>query len=126
MIPRYAKMARTQIAIENCVKSDNQEWLEKHRNTLSSLFETAPHGSGIDGENILLRISNKQIKIEIDFHHMNENGFYDGWTKHTITISPSLAFGIDMKISGQNRGDIKDYLHDRFHSWATELVEEFN
>ena len=50
------------------------------------------------------------------FHHMNDNGFYDGWTEHTVTVRPSLQFGFNMKISGQNRNEIKYHLHDVFYT----------
>lgn len=45
---------------------------------------------------------------------MNENGFYDGWTEHTITVRADLAHGFKISISGRNRNEIKDYLHEVF------------
>ena len=44
---------------------------------------------------------------------MDDAGFYDGWTGHTITITPSFS-GINLRISGPNRNDIKDYLYETF------------
>jgi hypothetical protein len=54
---------------------------------------------------------------------MNDAGYYDGWTDHIVIVSPSFD-GIDIKISGRNRNDIKDYLHDVFHAALTEEVDD--
>ena len=54
---------------------------------------------------------------------MNENGFYDGWTDHTLTVRPSLVHGIELEISGRNRNDIKEYLHETFHSALFDLID---
>jgi hypothetical protein len=53
---------------------------------------------------------------------MTEGGMYDGWTEHTVVVTPSLAFGINIRITGRNRNDIKDYLHDVFHEALTKGV----
>jgi hypothetical protein len=45
---------------------------------------------------------------------MNENGFYNGWSDHKVIVTPSLAFGMNIKITGENRNDIKDFLFDVF------------
>jgi hypothetical protein len=44
---------------------------------------------------------------------MDDGGGYDGWTEHTITVTPSFR-GFDLTISGRDRNDIKDYLHQTF------------
>jgi hypothetical protein len=54
---------------------------------------------------------------------MNDGGFYDGWTEHTITVTPSFIGSMNIKISGRDRNQIKDYLHDVF---STALTEEIN
>ena len=40
---------------------------------------------------------------------------YDGWTEHTVTVTPSFS-GFNMRISGRNRNDIKDHMHETFYS----------
>lgn len=53
---------------------------------------------------------------------MDDNGFYDGWTEHKVTVTASLVFGMKIAISGPNRNDIKDYIHQTFESiLSTEL-----
>jgi len=45
---------------------------------------------------------------------MNENGYYDGWTSHTVTVTPGWN-GPELRITGRDRNQIKDYLYDTFH-----------
>jgi len=79
-----------------------------------------PSGSGIDsGCAIDVDASDsRKIFIDTSYHHMNDGGYYDGWTEHRITVSPSFD-GIDIKISGRDRNQIKDYLHDVFYTALT-------
>ncbi len=75
-----------------------------------------PSGSGIDhGVQFDFESSNPDKLIFIThFHHMNSNGFYDGWTDHKVTVTPSLVNDIDVRIGGRDRNSIKDYLLDTF------------
>lgn len=117
MEPLYRVLASRIDARLNCIKNRNEEWKEKHEERIIELLEEhMPHGSGFDGEYITVdwdkSTGEKIILINVDFHHLNENGFYDGWTEHTVTITPSLLFGFTMKISGRDRNDIKDYIYE--------------
>lgn len=47
------------------------------------------------------------------FHLMNDVGYYDGWTEHTVTVTPSFG-GVNLRISGRNRNDIKESIHQAF------------
>lgn len=90
------------------------EWKEKHEERLIELLDILPSGSGIDsGIKFDWEKSNRQkLVFTFGFHHMNEVGYYDGWTYHVLTIAPSFPFGYSLKISGSNRNQIKDYLYD--------------
>lgn len=99
-------------AYQNCVKSNNEKWREKHLTTIKAVCdEVMPHGSGLDGEHIVLDIehstSSKFVFINLDFHHMNENGYYDGWTEHSAIVKPTFV-GFSVAITGRNRNNIKD------------------
>lgn len=76
--------------------------------------EFLPSGSGFDGGTQFNQAKSTPDKLvfETEYHHMNE-GFYDGWSKHTITVKPSFG-GFHMTISGKNRNDIKDYIGQVF------------
>lgn len=95
-----------------------------HTDAIESIVAAGPSGAGIDsGTMIDLDVSTpEKLVFGVCYHHMDEYGYYDGWTDHTITVRPSLQFGIDIKISGRNRNDIKDYLHDVFRTWLKSEV----
>ena len=98
--------------------------ISSHDEAISKIMSTAPSGSGFDsGTKLDLEASNRnKIVFTTAFHHTNENGYYDGWTEHKITIRPDLIFGFDMKISGRDRNQIKDYIGDVFSAWLEEEV----
>lgn len=75
-----------------------------------------PHGSGYDsGTKIDLDCSHAdKLVFNTSFHHMDSNGFYDGWTEHTIIVIPSLSREFHLRITGKNRNDIKSMIHDDF------------
>lgn len=74
-----------------------------------------PSGSGFDCGTKILNADEKKIVFFTEFHHMNENGYYDGWTKHRITVTPDFISGINIRIYGKNRSQIKEYIHVLFH-----------
>lgn len=102
-------------AEKNCMKSGNTDWQVKWDDLIYKMCKLLPHGSGIDAGSQLLREECTPVKIVIkaDFHHMNEGGFYDGWTEHKIIITPEFG-GFHMKVTGRDRNMIKDYLHQTF------------
>lgn len=120
------KTAMTIEALKNCIESGNTAWTAKHMDTLSFIEKQyLPHGSGIDSGCTIdtSKSSANKIILETSFHHMDENGYYDGWTNHNIIITPAFT-GIDIRITGQNKNDIKDYLADVFNNaLETEYIE---
>ncbi len=98
------------------------EWAEiAHHELKAFIKDTAPSGSGIDNGTKLDATSKpNRLVFTFGFHHMDENGYYDGWTTHTAVVTPSLVWGYDLRITGQNRNEIKDYLHDVFTYWLNE------
>jgi len=120
---RIQRIAALLSAIKNCEKSGNQEWLDRHNDELDAIERDLPSGSGFDNSSVIDRERSgpKAIYIETAFHHMNDAGYYDGWTEHTIKVTPSFD-GFDLRISGRNRNDIKDYIGDTFHYALSEEV----
>lgn len=110
----YEAIAQTQCAIRNCLKTGNREWQIRHVETLKRLMERMPHGSGFDNGTKLIEASDERIVFLTDFHHMDANGFYRGWTHHKVTLKPSFLHGYTMVISGPNYQGIKDYIDDTF------------
>jgi len=119
----YQKIATCLQAMENCRKTGNDEWLVKHRETIDDLVcHRLPSGSGWDNGTELDYDASTPDKIVLTgaFHHMDENGSYDGWTYHKIIVTGSLANEIDISITGRDRNDIKEYLHQVFDAALTE------
>ena len=75
-----------------------------------------PSGSGIDSGTKLDfdRSKPNRLVFTAPYHHMNDDGMYDGWTDHDIIVTPDLGFGFDLRITGRDRNQIKDYLGDTF------------
>jgi hypothetical protein len=115
--PLYQQIASLLQAIKNCQETDNKEWQEKHVVALDQLIKLyLPSGSGFDlGTTINLEKSTPdKLVFETAFHHMNEDGYYDGWTNHTVIITPSLSVAFYTLVTGKNKNDIKDYVADCF------------
>ena len=103
-----------------------QDWLYKHVDMADELCKNhMPHGSGFDAGTQLDWDASHAEKLVFTtaYHHMNDNGYYDGWTEHLVTVTPSLAHGFHMRISGRNRNDIKDYIGDEFQHALGRNVE---
>ena len=114
------------VARRNCIDAGNTEWQANHSETLKRIArDYLPSGSGFDsGTTIDLDATDfNKIVLETSYHHMNDGGYYDGWTGHKITIKPSFL-GLDITIGGKDRNDIKDYLHDVFSSCLSSEFDE--
>ena len=94
---------------------DDGNWFDKHSQALEYIERNLlPSGSGIDsGTTIDLDASHAdKLVLKTSYHHMNDGGYYDGWTEHTAIVTGSLTSDFDLRITGPNRNEIKDYLHD--------------
>lgn len=118
----YEQLARTLMALRNCQAHDDNRthWdamEDMHSDRIEKLCKDyLPSGSGFDSGSILQPESTPdKLMIRADFHHMDENGFYCGWSEHTVIVRASLAFGFELRITGPNRRGIKDYISDTFH-----------
>jgi hypothetical protein len=109
-------------AVRNCEKSNNLEWRDKHRITINELVTNRlPSGSGFDNGTHLHESSEpERLVFACDFHHMNDGGMYDGWTEHNVVVKPSLVYGLDIKVTGRDRNEIKDYIAETFQHALTE------
>jgi hypothetical protein len=113
----YSRIANLLVAHNNCVSSGNKEYMDIHYDKLEELVaEYLPRGSGFDHKTKFVWEESNQNKLVFTtaFHHMDESGYYSGWTEHKIIVTPDLLFGCNIKITGKNRNDIKEYIHTRF------------
>lgn len=82
---------------------------------LEDLKKFLPYGSGFDGE---IEIEYKdcglfeKYLLEVPYHCMNENGYYDGWIDVSYTITPSFSgYNINENWHGY-KGKYKEILRD--------------
>lgn len=130
----YQKIA-AEIARLNRAKSDGSiaslmtggnPWESDARAELADIeSDHLPNGSGFDcGTRIIIdESSDSRIVLATDFHHMNENGYYDGWTTHRVILTPSFQFGFEIRVTGKDRNGIKEYIGDAFHSALNSEIE---
>lgn len=100
-------------------------WFDRHTDTIERLCKDfMPSGSGFDsGTTLDLDASHAdKFVFTTSYHHMTE-GSYDGWTEHTVTVTPSLQHRFNLRVSGRNRGDIKEYIVDAFNNALESDVE---
>ncbi len=124
--PIFQSIAKKIQARQNCINSKNYSKWCKHENAILDLIkQTAPSGSGIDcGTKIELDLSNEnKLVFNLSYHHMNENGMYDGWTEHQVIVTPSLTQQFQIRITGKDRNEIKDYLRETYAIWLSQETE---
>ena len=87
--------------------------------------EHLPSGSGFDSGSRIDRDESRPDKIVIatGFHHMNETGYYNGWTKHHVIVTPCLKFGFSIRVTGKDKNGIKEYIADTFHAALSAHIE---
>ena len=112
-------LANTIEARENCVLSGNDDWFNKHKQSIETMMENAPDGGGFDrGTTLDDKSTYDKVIFNTEYHHMNTDGYYDGWTRHKIVVTPSFN-GMNIKVSGRNKNNIKDYIGDVFYDWLS-------
>ena len=115
----YSKIANLFCAYNNCVKSGNNEYKNIHEDALNQLVkDNFPSGSGFDKGTKFNweKSSRNKLVFNISFHHMDDNGYYCGWTDHEVIITPDLVFQYDIRVTGKNYRDIKEYIGEVFSS----------
>ena len=95
---------------------------------IERLWSLLPHGSGIDGDYHIRVFKNGSVHVYGDWHSMNEDGYYTGWTPFTVTLirckadrkRPLGDGGFyqlcdkrgDILLNVNGGGDVSDYLFD--------------
>lgn len=122
----YRDISSKLAAIDNCKKSGNTVWQAKHEESIASIIkECFPSGLGFDAGTILIHDESSPEKLVFStaFHHMSEHGYYEGWSHHRVIVTPSLVHGINIKVTGRNKNDIKDYIAEVFYNIGSLTLE---
>lgn len=118
----YRLIAHCLIAVGNCQRTGNHEWEVIHHERIERFVSRyLPSGGGFDaGTSLDFEKSRPdRLVFSTSFHHMNDHGYYDGWTEHQVIVTPSLAYGFELRITGRNRGDIKELIEQTFDHHLT-------
>ena len=118
MRAKLYKMLAVKInARNNCIEVGNQEFADIHEDSIIELVsEYMPSGSGIDsGVSFCFEKSDgEHLVFNFVYHHMNENGFYTGWTNHVAHVTPSLTNDYYIRITGVDKNSVKEYFYQIF------------
>ncbi len=115
--PLYRHIASSVDARHRCERNGMTDARLMHESALNFMAdECLPSGAGVDnGTGIEWDASTgEKLVLRVSYHHMHSNGFYDGWADYPITVRPSLIHGLDLKIGGRDRNDVKEYLADLY------------
>ena len=106
-------------------KQVNDEYMGECEDRIYKLEQLLPSGSGIDsGCKIdVEKSSSDKVVINFSWHHLDENGYYDGWTDHKLIVKPKLSGDFDLTITGRDKGYIKDYLYDLFDTELRQIIK---
>lgn len=109
----------------NCQKNGNQEWHDRHGETIEQLVsDHLPSGSGFDAGTTLADDSKpNRLIFNTSFHHMTEHGMYDGWTEHQVIVTPCLVLGFSLRVTGRDRNDIKELIGDTFNDCLSQVED---
>ena len=123
--PVYAFIASRLLQIENLRKRNAVDAARGREMELDEILKAyAPSGSGIDAGTCIDWDKSKYNKLVLtfSFHHLNDNGYYCGWTEHNAVVTPQLWTAFDLRITGPDKQGIKEYLHHVYDSWLTDRV----
>lgn len=124
--PLYQSLARAVAARLRCLENGN-EYAVNWDKQLAAWADRFPQGSGFDAgtELDLEKSTGERLVFTTSFHHMNDGGYYDGWTEHTVTVRPSLEMGYQLTVSGRDRNEIKEYIAEIFSDILTTTETEY-
>lgn len=131
----YQQFAQTWQARENCetgsatesMRANRAEWQQRHTDRAIELVKQhMPSGSGFDNGTTLDFGATRPNRIVFNtaFHHMDEHGSYCGWTEHQVIVTPSLVYGFELRVTGRDRRNIKDFIADTFQTALNSEISE--
>ena len=119
-------------AKKNCYNGEvlNTKWGSKWDDLIDYLQRNhLPHGSGFDcGCKVVEEecVSGLRLVLKFDYHHMNECGYYDGWSSHKAVVIPYFA-GISVTIKGalpRKYRHSKEYFGETIHYSLTKEIDQ--
>lgn len=124
--PFYSALSSALVAFNNCVSRGSNAMAAQWSEYMARITKQhAPSGSGFDCGTTFCYSDSTADKLvfSTSFHHMDEHGAYDGWTEHSVIVTPSFS-GIHVRVTGRDRNEIKDYIANAFYSLAEATPEK--
>jgi hypothetical protein len=113
--PLYKRIACAVAARHACVRSQRHDLVARWDIALNHLVAELPSGSGVDkGTQLNAASTGDKLIFDVSFHHMDEHGYYDGWTDHQVIVTPSLQHEFLLRVTGINKRNIKEYLTELY------------
>lgn len=96
-------------------QSEDKKKLDQAEERIEKIEKLLPYGSGFDNGTKIIEATRQKIVFETAFHHMDDNGYYCGWTEHKVTVKADLLYGYIVRVSGVNKREIKEYIQHVFY-----------
>jgi hypothetical protein len=68
------------------------------------------------------RSTPEKLVFHMNYHHVDNHAVFNGWTMHTIIITPSLTSEIDIKVAGKDRDQCNGHIMDVFANCLTDDI----
>lgn len=102
------------------------------RNPAELTEKHLPHGSGFDagcsvsmsGSSIGKDDEEDVIELVVEFHHMDENGFYCGWSHHRVEVRPSFLYGFTWDEWDSSWPEGEDIDQEGWLDYAQEILRD--
>lgn len=114
--PIYQVLAKKARLLENG-KFTYSDQVEEHIETIMNTH--FPNGSGFDNgcEFDFEKSNGDKLIINVPYHCMDDNGYYDGWVYPKLYVYPSLANGFNMRLNwvgyyGKYKFLLNEYMQD--------------
>lgn len=120
-------ISNTLEAMRTCEQNGRTDWRNTWARVLGVLArEYLPRGAGIDNGTTINADRSKpgRLVLDCEFHHMDGNGMYDGWTQHALTATPTFGRDVRIAVGGRDRNGIKDYLADVYQTALTAEIPD--
>lgn len=107
------------------MNEDNISFKDMWAPVLDEVNARLPSGSGSDSGSRFDVDASKpgRLVFKTSFHHMDGYGYYDGWTEHLVIVTPSFEHGFEIRVTGRNKNEIKDYIAEQFQEVLSDYVK---
>lgn len=116
MQPLYQIMAHTLETLQNCNRWNNPTWQAHWSLLIDMCVGLLPHGGGFDDYPKMDRKRSKPdyFVFRGSYHVMNGRGLYVGWRDYRVTVKPSFAYGLTVRVTGARLGELNEYIYEVF------------